>query len=139
MQKLFGVLESGSGEESQFASLASTSVCRNSSRASLKKELVRAITSTSIPATRPSITPNLNRRMVQKECEVFEASGIRLANLQTLYEALLTIQPTSVEAERSFSACGLFVTKLRSRLHDSTIDALRFIRNALQKLNIKSA
>ena len=69
--------------------------------------------------------------MVQKECEVFEASGIRPANLQTLYEALLTIQPTSVEAERVFSACGLVVTKLRSRLHDSTIDALCFIRNAL--------
>ena len=45
MQKLFGVLEPGSGEGSQFASLASTSVCRNSSRASLKKELERAITS----------------------------------------------------------------------------------------------
>ena len=70
---------------------------------------------------------------------MFEASGIRPANLQTLYEALLTIQPTSVDAERSFSACGLFVTKLRSRLHDSTIDALCFIWNALQKLNIKSA
>ena len=133
MQKLFGVPEPGPGEESQFASLASTSVCRDSSRASLKKELERAITSASIPATRPSITPNLNKRMVQKECEVFEASGIRPASLQTLYEALLTTQPTSVEAERAFSACGLFVTKLRSRLHDSAIDAFCFIRNALQK------
>ena len=133
MQKLFGVPEPGSGEESQFASLASTSECKDSSRASLKEELERAITSASIPATRPSITPNLNRRMVQKECEVFEASGIRPANLQTLYEALLTIQPTSVEAERAYSACELFVIKLRSRLHDSTIDALCFIRNALQK------
>ena len=133
MQKLFGVPEPGPGEESQFASLASTSVCRDSSRASLKEELERAITSASIPATRPSITPNLNRRMVQKECEVFEASGIRPANIQTLYEALLTIQPTSVETERAFSVCGLFVIKLRSRLHDSTIDALCFIRNALQK------
>ena len=133
MQKLFEVPEPDRGEESQFASLASTSVCRDPSRASLKEELERAITSASIPATRPSFTPNLNRRMVQKECEVFEASGIRPANLQTLYEALLTIQLTSVEAERAFSACGLFVTKLRSRLHDSTIDALCFIRNALQK------
>ena len=139
MQKLFGVLEPGPGEESQFASLASTSVCIDSSRASLKKELEQAITSASIPATCPSITPNLNRRMVQKECEVFEASGIRPANLQTLYKALLTIQPTSVKAERALSACGLFVTKLCSRLHDSTINALCFIRNALQKLNIKSA
>ena len=53
--------------------------------------------------------------------------------------AITTIHPTSMEAERASSACGLFVTKLRSRLHDSTIDALCFIRNALQKLNIKSA
>ena len=133
MQKLFGVPEPGPGEESQFASLASTSVCRDSSRESLKEELERAITSASIPATRLSIIPNLNRRMVEKECEVFEASGIRPANLHALYEALLTIQPTSVEAERAFSACGLFVTKLRSRLHDSTIDALCFTRNALQQ------
>ena len=39
MQKLFGVPEPGPGEESQFASLASTSVCRDSSRASLKEKL----------------------------------------------------------------------------------------------------
>ena len=76
MQKLSGVPEPGPGEGSQFASLASTSVCRDSSRASLKEELEQAITSASIPATRPSITPNLNRKMVQKECEMFEASGI---------------------------------------------------------------
>ena len=133
MQRLLGVAEPGPGEDSQFASLASTSVCRESSHESLKEELERAIMSASIPATRPSNTPNLNKRMVQKECEVFEASGRRPANLQHLYEALLTIQPTSVEAERAFSACGLFVTKLRSRLHDSTVDALCFIRNALQK------
>ena len=133
MQKLFGVPEPGPGEGSQFASLASTSACRDSSRASLKEELERAITLASIPATRPSLTPNLNRRMVQTEYEVFEASGVQPANLQTLYEALFTIQSTFVEAERALSACGLFVTKLRSRLHDSTIDALCFIRNALQK------
>jgi len=71
--------------------------------------------------------------MVQMECEVFEASGKQPANLQILYEALLTIQPTSVEAERAFSACEIFVTKLRYRLQDFTIDALCFIRKALQK------
>ena len=36
--------------------------------------------------------------MVQNEFEVFEASGKRLANIQTLYEALLTTQPTSLKA-----------------------------------------
>ena len=95
-----------------------------SSHESLKEELERAIMSASIPPTRPSPTPMLNKRMVQKEYEVFEASGRKPANIQRLYEALLTIQPTSVEAERAFSACGLFVTKLRSCLHDSTVDML---------------
>ena len=81
--------------------------------------------SASIPATCPSTTSDLNKRMVQKECEVVEASERRPPNFRHLYEeALLTIQPTSVEAERAFSACGLFVTKLQSRLHDSTVDAL---------------
>jgi len=46
---------------------------------------------------------------------------------EVLYEALLTIQPTSAETERAFSACGVFPTKLRSRLNDSTIDALFLI------------
>ena len=55
MQKLFGVPEPGPGEESQLASLAFTSVCRDSSRESLKDELERAIASASIPANRPSM------------------------------------------------------------------------------------
>ena len=80
VQKLFGVAEPGPGEGSQFVSLASTSVRRESSRESLKEELEKAIMSASILATRPSIASNLNRSMVQKECEVFEASGRRPAN-----------------------------------------------------------
>jgi len=39
----------------------------------------------------------------------------------------------SVEAERPFSACGLFAAKLRSCLNGSTTDALFFVRNALQE------
>ena len=124
MQRLLGVAEPGRGEDSQFASLASTSLCGEPSHESLKEELERAIMSASILPTRPSTTPMLNKRMVQKECEVFEASGRRPANIQHLSEVLLTIQPTSVKAERAFSACGLFVIKLRSRLHDSTVDML---------------
>ena len=91
IQKLFEVAEPGPGEDSQFVSLASSSVSRESSREPLKHELERANISASVPAIRPFVTPNLNRRMIQKECEMFEASGKRPAHLQTLYEALLTI------------------------------------------------
>jgi len=60
-----------------------------------------------MPATQSSNTADLSTRTVRKEYEVFEASGKGPTNLQTPYEALLTIKPTSVEAERPFSACGL--------------------------------
>ena len=41
-----------------------------------------------------------------------------------LASCISTIPPTSVEAERTFSASGLFLTKLRSRLSDKSLDTL---------------
>ena len=63
---------------------------------------------------------------------MFEVSKKQPVNLQTLYEALLTLQPTSVKAESALCGSGLFVSKLRSCLHDSTIEGLCFMQNALQ-------
>ena len=37
---------------------------------------------------------------------------MRPENLENIYRSLLTIRPTSVEAERVFSAIGLFATKI---------------------------
>ena len=51
--------------------------------------------------------------------------------LQRLNKALQSIQPTSVESERVFSAAGLFLTKLRTRMGDSTIDMLLFMKARL--------
>ena len=48
--------------------------------------------------------------------------------LQLLYKALKTIKPTSVEAERAFSAMGFFVNKLRNRMSDKTLDELITMR-----------
>ena len=59
----------------------------------------------------------------------YEQSGQRSENLENLYQAMKTIPATSVEAERAFSAVGLFVTKLRTSLGDSTIDALLTLRS----------
>ena len=50
-----------------------------------------------------------------------------MAIFEKLYNALLIVPPTSVEAERAFSACGLFVTKFRSQLSDESIDKLCFL------------
>ena len=38
--------------------------------------------------------------------------------------ALVSIPPTSVEPERSFSSAGLLCTKIRSRLSDEALDDL---------------
>ena len=65
---------------------------------------------------------------IKSEMALFDSSGKRGAFLQAVYSYLLTVPPTSVEAERAFSAAGLFVTKLRSRLGDQSIDTLCFLR-----------
>ena len=70
---------------------------------------------------------------IRKEIAVFECNNQRPNSLESIYNALMTIPPTSVEAERSFSAAGLFITKLRTSLKDETIDNLCFIRSFLMQ------
>ena len=48
--------------------------------------------------------------------------------LSKLFDALKTIPPSSVESERAFSTTGQFVTKMRTRLNDETVDALVFLK-----------
>ena len=67
-------------------------------------------------------------RVIKYEMITLEQSGKRSENLEIFYEAMCAIPPTSVDSERAFSAVGLFVTKLRSRLGDNTIDALLTLR-----------
>lgn len=54
--------------------------------------------------------------------------GARSPALKLCYQYLLTIPPTSVESERAFSSSGQFVTKVRSRLNDHTLNSLCFLR-----------
>jgi len=54
---------------------------------------------------------------------LFETTKKKPENLEKLYNALLTLKHTSVEPERAFSIVGLFVTKLRNRMNDDTLDA----------------
>ena len=59
---------------------------------------------------------------------VFECNGVRGRLLELVYSYLQST-PTSVEAERAFSAAGLLCTKIRSRLSDATLDTLCFLRS----------
>ena len=70
---------------------------------------------------------------LKREMAVFESNGVRPSSLERIYKAMLTLPPSSIEAERSFSAAGLFVTKLRTSLNDDTIDKLCFLRSYLMK------
>lgn len=66
---------------------------------------------------------------IKSEMAVFECSGVRGRILQLVYAYLQSIPPTSVEAERAFSAAGILCTKIRSRLSDATLDTLCFLRS----------
>ena len=74
-------------------------------------------------------------KLVGKEMHLYKIyPKERTSYLQLLYKALMTIKPTSVEAKRAFSAMGFFVTKLRNRMSDKTLDALITMRQHYKKL-----
>jgi len=60
-------------------------------------------------------------QIVKKEMSLFEATKKRSNNLEKLLHASITINPKPFEPERAFSATGLFVTKIRSRLNDESV------------------
>lgn len=78
-------------------------------------------------------------KVIKREIAVLEDGGGRGINLEKMYRFLLTIKPTSVDAERAFSNAGLICTKVRSRLSDQSIDALAFLRSYFQKKRSKDA
>jgi hypothetical protein len=65
---------------------------------------------------------------VKKELAIFDVKGKRGANLERCYENLNSIPPSSVEPGRVFFRCGRTVTKIRSSLHDDSVDMLNFLR-----------
>jgi len=67
------------------------------------------------------------------EMAMFESSGKRGRGLQLVYRYLLSIPPSSVNAERAFSAAGVLCTKVGSPLSDKSIDTLCFLRYYYQK------
>ena len=68
-------------------------------------------------------------RVMTQAMRLYETSGERPPLLEKLYQAIATIKPTSVEAERAFSALGYFCTKQRNRLGPKTLDVLIFLRH----------
>ena len=79
------------------------------------------------------MSPNEVLSTVKKELAVLETSGERPGLLEKVYKALLTLPPSSTEAERTFSTTGFFVSKLRTSLNDDTIDTLVLLKSYLRK------
>ena len=63
---------------------------------------------------------------IKREIAILETTGKRPSSLEKIYNPMLNDPPSSTEAERSFSAADLFITKLRTSLNDDTIHNLCF-------------
>lgn len=100
---------------------------------SLKMLLEKAIENSQM-AIEPDVKQSDLMSTIRKECSLFETNGTRGYYLTKVYNFLRSVPPTSVEAERAFSAAGYIQNKLRSRLGDESIDSLLFLRAHFQKL-----
>jgi len=97
-----------------------------------KLEMAMRQSVTSSAQCQSSSTQDSDKKLdasIKAEMAVFTSSGQRGRCLEQAYQYLLSIPPTSVEAERAFSAAGVLCTKLRSRLDDKTLDTLCFLRS----------
>ena len=107
----------------------------------LKKQMEMVMHESMTPTPRvPFVNSNQDNskaltNAIKAEMAVFANSARRGRNLETIYDYLMSIPPTSVEAERAFSAAGALCTKMRSRLSDKTLDMLCFLRYYYRRRN----
>lgn len=114
-KRLFGD-ELNSGNDS--------SSCEEDFPVSFQDQLEKAICSTRDKVTKKRKPDNV----LKKELNVYEATGNRTTNLENLYNALITIRPTSTESERVFSVAGNIATKIRNRMSDELLNALIILK-----------
>jgi hypothetical protein len=101
----------------------------------LQNFLVKKQTSTESSAAHHSESgQSKSFAVMKKEFNFYEGTGEKSVALTKLEKALLTIKPSSVEAERAFSTTGKFLTKFRASMADDTINTLVFLRSYLSRL-----
>ena len=82
----------------------------------------------------PSLTQPLPTSLtLTQDIKMFEATRKRTEHLEMLFQCLMSVKPTSVESERTFSTGGGFCTKVRSRMSDATLSALVFLKKYFEK------
>lgn len=124
LSRLFDVAED---ESSSSQSEPEDELLLSTSNQSLAQKLEAAIKTVQTDKVTP-VKENKGQHLA-KEFDVFESTGQRTTNITLLLDALKTVPPTSVESERAFSAAGLFVTKLRTRLSDRSVDRLCLLKS----------
>lgn len=101
---------------------------------SLKQELeMQLIEQKSDTFNRSTSSTSQNfEKIIRAEMSEFESTGIKGKYLSLVHNYLNTITPTSVEAERAFSAAGYICSPIRNKMSDKTIDTICFLRAYFQ-------
>lgn len=94
------------------------------SAASFELQLKMAI-ETAAAGSKKNEEVHLSKSLIEKEFQLFESTGKRTPNLESLYKA---VKPTSTRNEHVFSLSGNIVSKIRNRLSDTAINALIFLK-----------
>ena len=136
ISKLYSVQDRESTDEEDINVIVSDTSCMNKTNLSYEERMSLHIehSKNSLPESSASAV-EIGDNLVEQEFKLFESRGgkERPKYLQLLHENLNTIPPTSVEPERSFSATGLFSTKIRSSLGDDSLNALLFLRQYFKR------
>ena len=96
---------------------------KNPAELSLKDELNAAIQKALLEPE-----PKCDFDLLKQEFALYKRTNNKTKNITLLYNAIKTIKPTSTESERAFSIAANFCTKIRSRLSDSSLNALTFLK-----------
>lgn len=111
--------------------IASEGECESQNAANcLQQQLEAAISS----ITNVEKESNVITALLAKDFEILTNTKRRTDNLDILFNALLTIKPTSTATERVFSIAGLTRTKIRTRLNFETFNAIIFLKYAFLKM-----
>ena len=101
------------------------------------EELEKEICKATSQVNKSTVNTDFESIVRVEMCIYDTAGGGRGFYLTAAYNYLLSITPTSVEAERAFSSAGYLCSKLRSSLSDKTLNALSFMRSHFQEKSNK--
>lgn len=79
-------------------------------------------------------TPQVSSKLkhIEEEMALASKTGELTSKLSNLHKAVMSIPASSIESERAFSVASRFVTKIRSRLGDATLDNFAFAKSKLR-------